>query len=180
VREDYVFFAASLWREAPECNRHRLNFVRACRAARGLELDGGFAPFRHGYEAAIEAVEGHLAPSRYAAREWIERTRASLVAFVAPGVHDCLTWRFAESLALGKAIIAIPPARELPAPLLHGVHAHFVRPTEAAVGEALEQIRRQPEYRACLEKNARRYYLDELQPRRTIERLYARAGASLR
>jgi glycosyltransferase involved in cell wall biosynthesis len=176
-RSDYVFFVSSLWREAPECNRLRLNFVRACMAAEGLEFEGGFAPFRHGFEAPTEQVEQRLAPRRYAIDEWLERTRASLVAFIAPGVHDCLTWRFAESLALGKAILATPPRRALPEPLVHGTHVHLVEETEEAASEALALLRRDVEYRRHLEKNARSYFVGQLAPARVIERLYRRADA---
>jgi hypothetical protein len=168
-----LFFVASLWREAPQANQLRGRFVSACRRVPGVEFEGGFAPFRHGFEVDVPELEHLRAPRRYPIAEFIAKLQRSAASFIVPGVHDCLTWRLGESLALGKAIIATPPARAMPAPLEHGRNVHFVDGSEAAIHDALQKICGDATYRRHLEREAREYYDRYLAPKSVVERLLA-------
>ncbi|HKI87076.1 MAG TPA: hypothetical protein VKA53_10060 [Thermoanaerobaculia bacterium] len=165
---DYAFFMASLWKKEGAINEARANFLRAARRAPGLTFEGGFAPRAGG---DVPGFEDLTAESRLPLKEYVARMKRSVVAFNTPAVSHCLGWKLAEFLALGKAIISTPLARELPAPLEHGRHVHYVDGSEGEVREALEILRRDHAYRAKLEQNARGYYETHLEPEAVIERL---------
>jgi len=169
-----LFFVASLWREAPTTSELRRRFVAACRRVPGTEFEGGFAPFlRHGFELASPEFADMRTTRRYPILEFIAKLQRSAASFVVPGVHDCLTWRLGQSLALGKAIIATPPVRAMPAPLEHGRNVHFVDGSEAAIQDALQKICADATYRGSLEREARAYYDAYLAPKAVVGRLLA-------
>jgi hypothetical protein len=168
-----LFFVASLWREAPMANELRRRFVVACQRVPGVEFEGGFAPFRHGFEIDMPAFGDMRTPRRYPEPEFVAKLQRSAATFIVPGVHDCLTWRLGQSLALGKAIIATPLARAMPAPLEHGLNVHFVDGSEAAIQDALQKICGDAAYRRQLEREARAYYDRYLAPRAVVGRLLA-------
>ena len=105
------------------------------------------------------------APRRYPILEFIAKLQRSAASFIVPGVHDCLTWRLGQSLALGKAIIATPLARAMPVPLEHGRNVHLVDGSEAAIQDALQKICGDAAYRRQLEREARSYYERYLAPK---------------
>jgi hypothetical protein len=105
--------------------------------------------------------------------EYLARTRRSAVAFNNPAAHGCLGWKLGEFLALGKAIVSLRLHRELPAPLVHGEHVHFVDDDVEAMREAVVRITGDHEYRAHLEAGARRWYEEHMAPPRVGERLLA-------
>jgi glycosyltransferase involved in cell wall biosynthesis len=112
-------------------------------------------------------------PRRYPIEEFILKLQCSAASFIVPGVHDCLTWRLGQSLALGKAIIATPLARTMPAPLEHGQNVHFVDGSEASIQDALQKICGDALYRRQLEREARAYYDRHLAPKAVVGRLLA-------
>jgi glycosyltransferase involved in cell wall biosynthesis len=77
----------------------------------------------------------------------------------------------AEFLRLGKAIISLPLSREMPAPVVHGQHAHFIDGSRDSIREAVLDIVADPDYRRHLEHSARAYYEQYLAPERVIARL---------
>jgi glycosyltransferase involved in cell wall biosynthesis len=81
------------------------------------------------------------------------------------------TFKLAEFLALGKAIISTPISRELPEPLCHGEHVHYVDGSVDALREAITKIAGDREYRTHLEQNAHDYYIRHLRPKIVVERL---------
>lgn len=166
-----LFFVSSLWPAAPMANELRRRFVAACVRVPGAEFEGGFAPFRHGFE--VDVRPDMQTSRRYPAREFIAKLQRSAASFIVPGVHDCLTWRLGQSLALGKAIIATPLARAMPAPLEHGRNVHFVDGSEGAILDALQKICGDTTYRRSLEREARAYYDTYLAPKAVVGRLLA-------
>lgn len=158
----------------PETERFRANFILACQDLPGVRFDGGFDPV-----APAEAFEfEHLTvPRRHSTREFFEKTRRSVVSFLCPAHEHCHSWRVAECFALGKAIVATPFKRALPAPPEHGRHLHYVDGSVASIREAVAYIRANPGYRRTLETNARLYYDEYLQPARVVERLLRHASA---
>jgi len=97
---------------------------------------------------------------RYTHTEFIQKTKASAVVFITPAVARCLSWRLGEYLALGKAIVATPIERLLPAPLIHGKHIHYVEASLESIKNAVQLICQDDAYRRKLEQGAREYYLE--------------------
>lgn len=175
---DYVFFSATLWKqEAARCNEYRSFFIDACRSVAGLRFEGGFCQ-----RWQLPGFEKYSVSHRPSHREYVEKTKRSTVVFNTPTVAGCHGWKLAEYLAMGKAIISLPPLRALPAPLVHGQQIHLVEPKVEAIREATRLILNDAGYRKQLEQGARDYYLKYLRPRSVIERLLeaARRPAAVR
>lgn len=163
----YVFHNAWLWKKHPEVNPPRAEFIRACRELDTVDFEGGFISRRR--DDMPEYSD--LTTVKYPLTEYLRNTKRSAVVFNNPAVHRCHGWKLAEFLALGKAIVSLPLAREMPAPLRHGEHIHFVDGSRAAIKEAVERLVEDRAYRERLESAARQYYLDHLTPRRVVSRL---------
>jgi hypothetical protein len=154
----YVFHASRPWRDRHEQTNHpRQRFFAACAAA-GVEVDGGF-------------LDDRLDLGTY-----IERVQRSAFVFNSPAVHRCLGWKLGEYLALGKAILSTPLSRSLPAPLEHGVHAHFVDDDVDSIRAGVELLLNDNSYRSRLECGAMQWYQAHLAPARVAERLVQAAN----
>jgi hypothetical protein len=172
-RRDYVFFNASVWEREPEANAVRARFMDAARSVPGIEFEGGLTP-----RSSARGTPGWSAPGlepylvrRYDPREYLEKTRQSAVVLNNPAYRDCHSWRLAEALALGKAIVSTPIRRAVPAPLLHGMHLHLVDGSVESFRGAIELLCSDDRYREHLERGARIYYEHHLHPRKVITRL---------
>lgn len=170
---DYVFFTAWAWAKHPEVNPPRAEFVRIAQRMPGLRFDGGFAPRRRGSMPELSDV---TAPSKFRFYDYLDRMKRSCVAFNTPAVHRCLGWKLGEFLALGKAIISLPLPGEVPEPLVHGEHMHFVSGDAAETSDALSRLRSDHAYRRKLERNARDYYERLLSPPAMVGRVLRSAG----
>ena len=171
VKDDFIFFSSSIWREeeAPGTNQCRAHFMEVCKSLNGITFEGGFSPPQYpGYE---ERYRTHLVANRYPFPEWLEKIKASMVVFNTPAVWRSHTFKLAEYLALGKAIISAPILRELPAPLVHGQHVHYVDGSVESIRDAVRLIVDDRNYRMHLERYAYEYYISHLQPIKVIERL---------
>lgn len=153
----YVFFAARPWApKHPEADAPRLRFLQAVQGLQGIRFEGG------------------LRETRVDLADYLASLRSSGVAFNSPAVHGCLGWKLGEYLALGKAIVSTPLGRDLPAPLVHGEHIHFVEDDVDAIRSGVEKILADDEYRHRLEAGARGWFEAELRPQAVIERLVSR------
>lgn len=168
-KADYIFHLSSLWVNDEETNCNRALFINICKELKNCTFEGGFAPFLPGHE--VKGFEDRMIKRRYLIKEWIEKTRCSCLVFNTPAVYRCHGWKLAEYLALGKAIISTPLTRELPSPLIHGHHLHFVKPQYDDIKKAVSFIVENTDYRLKLEKNAYHYYKEHLSPGRVIERM---------
>jgi glycosyltransferase involved in cell wall biosynthesis len=144
--------------------------MKACKSIPGVTFEGELF-MRPGYHAP--GYEGITQPKSAGHRTYIEKTKASCVVFNTPSVHSCHSWKLGEYLALGKAIISLPIIRDLPSPLVHGVHVHYVDGTPDSMREAVMLIREDAAYRARLEANAREYHDRYLAPAVMMKRLLA-------
>jgi len=167
-RNDYIFFAGSLWKREPETNTYRANFIRVCSSLEGIKFEGGFAPRTRN---DVPGFEDLTMIQRIPFPEYLRKLKVSSVAFNTPAVASCHGWKLAEFLALGKAIISTPLTRELPHPLEHGVHIHYVDGSIESIRQAVVDICGNPNYRRKLEENARKYYVAHLQPVQVIDRI---------
>jgi hypothetical protein len=172
-KSDYIFFNAALWEREPEANAVRARFLEAARSVPGITVEGGLTPRNsaRGTKTFGAPEYERLLSRRYSPAEYFAKTRDSAVVLNNPAYRDGHSWRLAESLAIGKAIITTPIARALPAPLLHGTHVHYADGSEKAFRDAVEQICNDHDYRERLEKNARAYYEAHLAPPVVMRRL---------
>jgi hypothetical protein len=172
-KDGYVFFNAAVWEREPEAAEIRSRFIDACRSVEGLRFEGGLTP-RHsargdrgfraiGYEEYVTR--------RYSPLEHFEKTRMSLVVLNNPAYVGCHSWRLGEGLALGKAIVSTPLVREVPEPLVHGIHIHYVDGSLESFRSAIRLISEDHAYRKTLERNARAYYEAFLSPAGVIGRV---------
>jgi glycosyltransferase involved in cell wall biosynthesis len=169
--DTYIFFSSTIWNEeqAPGTNQRRTLFLDVCKSLKQIDFEGGFSPTAVPDLASRYGM--HFTSKRFSLHEWLDKTRRSAVVFYTPAVWLSHTFKLAEFLALGKAIISTAISRELPAPLIHGTHVHFVDDSPESYRGAIELILKDSDYRAFLEQNARKYYLDNLTPERVIHRL---------
>lgn len=157
-KAEYVFHASRRWTGKHHgTNAPRERFLAACLRL-GISVDGG------------------LTDTRMSLASYIVRLQQSAFAFNCPAVHRCHGWKLGEYLALGKAIISTTLSRQVPAPLVHGEHVHFVEDTEDAIAEAVLHVMGDPQYREHLEIGARRWYEDHLQPAVVAERVLRTAA----
>jgi glycosyltransferase involved in cell wall biosynthesis len=169
---NYAFFSAALWGDGERGNHDRKLFIDACRSLDWLRFEGGF-------DKAVNTpkLPGYMMPFDRSHSEYLNKVKRSTVVFNSPARLDCHGWKLAEFLALGKAIISTPQVRQMPAPLEHGRHVHFVERSVESIREAIVLLCRDAAYRSRLEQGARAYYEQHLQPRRAIERLLERGRA---
>jgi hypothetical protein len=173
ARDDYIFFSATLWNEEQTSgtNLYRALFIQSCKSHPGVTFEGGLVPSSSWSSDNLNRYADCIRPKHVPFPEWLEKTKASAVVFNTPAVWSSHAWKLPEFLALGKAIISTPLARELPAPLVHGQHIHFVDGSLESIRAAVLLILNDRDYRHHLERNAHDYYLRFLTPNRVIERL---------
>ncbi len=178
---DYIFYNAALWEREPEANALRARFVEAARSVEGIRFEGGLTPrdsgrsTRNYYPAEYEPYVCR----RYTPQEYFAKTRISTVVMNNPAYAQAHSWRLAEYLAMGKAIISTPLARSLPAPLVHGAHIHYVDGSVEGYRSAIAEICYNDDYRSHLERNARAYYETYLSPTSVMRRIFRRARIDL-
>jgi glycosyltransferase involved in cell wall biosynthesis len=167
----YIFHSSSLWKNDPVTNSNRALFIDVCRSLPEVTFEGGFGPLLPGHP--VSGFEDKIQERRYTLGEWMEKTRHSSLVFNTPAVYSCHGWKLPEYLALGKAIISTALSRELPAPLIHGQHIHYVAADCREIKNAIERIVNDHEYRIYLERNARGYYDKYLSPENSIKSIMA-------
>lgn len=184
VRDNYIFHASTLWYNEfawTNTNMFRGEFLKACQKAE-LEIEGGLFYLGEG-EAILREMPDYarykteykdfIYEQRLSIDDYIRKTKESVVVFNTPAVCECHGWKLAEYLCMGKAIISSPLSRELPAPLVHGEHVHFVSSADE-IYDAILRIKGDVEYRQRLERGARKYYEEWLAPKVVINRIVER------
>lgn len=158
VRENYVFFIASLWPHA-NCltgtNRYRKMYIDSC-LKNGVHFEGGFWVTDTGHPQFKEFKQLTFT-RRYPLQEFVEKTQKSLFVFNTPAVHNCHGWKLGQFLAMNKAIISTPFQNVLPVDLEHGKNIHFVK-NEHDISAAIEKLVHDEEYRKKLEEGTKKYY----------------------
>ena len=172
--EKYVFFCSTLWysdewnKNDKGLNLRRANFIRACKSVGDLHFEGGLVsqPGRSSDDLFADC----LLKKPYSYNDWLDKTKRSSVVFNTPAFWDCHGWKLGEYLALGKAIISTPLSNDLPAPLVHGEHIHFIQDTSMeSLSEAIEKIVTDCQYREKLEHGARQWWDKYGTPEKSIE-----------
>ena len=140
-KRDYIFALASIWNEdeAPQTNQHRAVFIEVCKSLpRPITFEGGFVSSRPRQE--LGALGYHVLNKGAPFEEYLQKTKSSAVVFNTPAVWSCHGWKLGEFLALGKAIISTQLVRELPSPLIHGTHIHYVDGSRESISAAVELL----------------------------------------
>lgn len=181
VKENYIFHASTLWYNnfaSTDTNKYRGEFLLACQKA-GMEIEGGLFYLGESPTILKEMPEyanyktiykDFIYNKRISVDDYIQKTKSSVLVFNTPSVCGCHGWKLAEYLCMGKAIISTPLLRELPFPLEHKKHVHFVKSMED-IYEAVVSINKDEKYRRHLEHGARQYYENWLKPERVIQRI---------
>lgn len=169
-----VFFASSLWKQEPETNQFRANFIRACRKAKGIDFVGGFSPR---IQKDVPGFDELTMNKRIGFDQYIDLTKHSLTVFSTPAVKHCHGWKLGEFLAMGKAIISTALTRELPQPLVDGKHLLITDGSEENIAAKLEILQTSDELRKELETNALRYFNENLLPEKVVAAIVKRALA---
>lgn len=160
--KNYIFHLSSIWpnddweRNDPGFNEANSKFIVACNAIPELNFDGGLTFAKN--VSCSPSLAKFKCEGSVSVKEYLEKTRKSLVAFNTPFSNGSHGWKLGEFLALGKAIISLPLVNDLPEPLVHGENIHFVENNEEVIKEAILKIRNDDVYRAKLEKGARAYW----------------------
>ena len=168
--ENYVFFMASLWKRELQTNTYRANFIKSCRANAHIRFEGGFAPRT---KNDIRGYEALTTPSRIDMADYLKKTKDSFLVFNTPAVKDCLGWKLAEYLCLGKAILSTPLLRVLPKPLKDHVDLLYTDGTLEDITEKLNAIVLDTTLKHQLEQRAKTYFDRYLMPEVVIKRLIA-------
>lgn len=163
--DNFIFFASSVWAPEDTCNKYRSLFMNAASDMEGVIFEGGFTPPHRDDEVYSR---NYRICKRYKIIDYITLVKKSLVAFNTPAVLDCHGWKFGEYYALGKAIISTPIKRELPKQPKHGENIHFIDGSRASMRKALNTIQNDCEYRKHLERNAMKYFNENLSPKAAV------------
>jgi hypothetical protein len=185
VRHNYIFHASTLWYNkfaATDTNMYRGEFLKACKKA-GINIEGGLFYVNSDsvlqempdYPKYKEEYKDFIYENRLSMDDYIRKTKESVVVFNTPSVCECHGWKLAEYLCMGKAIISTPLTREMPAPLEHGKHVHFVNSVDE-IYDAVVKINSDEHYRKKLQEGARQYYEKWIAPEIVIQRLLEKVG----
>ncbi|TFV97238.1 hypothetical protein E4S40_00855 [Algoriphagus kandeliae] len=107
----FVFFSGSIWEKEKEANLMRAEYIRFCIENENIKFEGGLNPRRDGENQGYGDI---LNKKNYSPREFNKLSRKSIVGFNNPAVLGALSWRFAEYLNSGVAIISLPFKIDLP------------------------------------------------------------------
>ncbi len=169
---DYIFSINTLWfsnewiNTDKTVNWMRLNFYKAVSALVSFRTEIGFvySQKKNKNPDFQEYVTNKWIPKK----EYLRKTKQSVLVFNTPAWDLCHGWKIAEYLALGKAIISTPFHNELPVSLTHEKNIHFVSGSVDDIREAVQKIGTDAAYRTSLEKESRRYYEQYVQPKAVI------------
>jgi len=169
--KNYLFFLSTIWKGQPETNSIRRRFIEVAKGLKNTTFEGGFAPR---VLNDVPGFEDITVSKRYPFRNYLNNIKKSFTVFNTKVVLDCHGWKLGEFLILGKAIISTPLSREMPGPITHGREMHLIDGSEEAMLEALIKIKNDDAYRTSLEENARKYFLDYVEPVKMFKRFLSK------
>lgn len=103
--ENFVFFSGSIWRKEQKANLSRAEFMEYCIKNERIIFEGGFIPRNDGQNQGYEKL---LNSKTYSPRKFNQLIRKSILGFNNPAVLGAISWRFAEYLNTGVAIVSLP------------------------------------------------------------------------
>lgn len=168
VKKNYIYFVSSLWKKEKQTNKFRANFIKACTVNKKISFDGGFAPRS---KNDINGYEELTMIKRDSINTYIKKMKKSNVAFNTPAVTDCHGWKLGEFLCFGKAIISTEIKRKLPIKLIDRQHVLYTNGDITDIEEKINELLINNLLRKELEKNARKYFENELSPISIIKKI---------
>jgi hypothetical protein len=173
---DYIHFVCTPWKNDNATNDLRANFMRAAMSLPDMVFEGGFTPRPDGFDPGYDDLRAKPFESYPV---YMQKTQRSLAVFNNPSVKGCHSWKLAEYLCWGKAIVSTPLARKLPAPLVDGVHILYTDGSMEDMAGKLQLLRDDDDMRKTLEENAQGYYREHLAPEKVVGRVLREAGIPL-
>jgi hypothetical protein len=172
-----AIFAARTWvpTEVPplppqavvKMNDFRANCIRELREHLGARVTAGFAHSEHARECYPDCLLDPQFSSRR--RDYLRNLRAYSVCVSTAGLWDSTGWKFAEYVALGRAIVSEPIRFGLPGPMSPGEnYLEFTTPAQCAsrVAELLDDDAAR---QSMMQKNAR-YFAEYGTPQAVVAR----------
>lgn len=170
--DNYVFFVSTLWRGQDDCNRARINFIRACLrlSKEGLiRFEGGLIPDA---EQDFSGIEDIIWTDNVAYSEYLQKMQRSAICFNTPAYFGCHGWKLPEFFSVGKAVLSTPFVNELPIPLTHKKNVFFVNDSsEDELYRGIYTMMTDKTMRTQLEKGAMEYYSEFMSPKACVSLL---------
>lgn len=173
-----ALFLARTWdpEEIPRLDRARIEAlndtragcIRALRGALGRQFFGGFSRSAHALRRYPDCVVPETLSTRR--RDYLRLLRGFPVGVATTGLSDSIGWKFAEYVALSRAIACEPLRYELPGPMRAGRnYLEFATP-----GQCVERVGRlldDRDLRARMMHRNREYYLEYGTPEAIVARV---------
>ena len=175
LEENYVFFLSTLWyndeynKNDEGVNKRRLMFIESCKENSYIVFEGGL--LADGMEHTLD-FSHVVTKQKEKFKTWLNKTKKSVTVFNTPAFWNCHGWKLGEYMALKKAIISTPLYNDLPSPLIHGEHVHFIK--ENDVNDyylAIQRIINDVDYRNKLEENINSYWIQFGTPQKSLDLL---------
>jgi len=175
VDSNYIFSMSTLWYSDASVNNdegvnmQRYNFFEACNDIQNLTFEGGLV---YSLKRNMNPMfKKYIISARLPYDQYLLNTKKSILVFNTPAWNMCHGWKLGEYLSLGKAIISTELINDLPAPLEHGKHIHYVKGEVDDIKKAIREIAGNSDYRQTLQEGAYQYYLKFVQPTRQMKLL---------
>lgn len=160
VKQPYIFFAGSIWKNEPEANMGRSEFIKACKRIENIEFEGGLMGRSDGNNFQFHDV---LSQKKYSPKQFSKKSAQSLVGFNNPAVLGAVSWRFADYLNRGSAVISLPWQIEMPEYPLHGKEIHMIENIEEVEG-SLRFLIKNNDYRNRMAKGGKEFFIRNCDP----------------
>ncbi len=180
-KDNYVFALNTLWYDPltyNTTNRLRGVFMRTCQ--RYFErFEGGFFFIGKGVVKQFPAYSEYqseygdlLFSQRMSPNDYLKKTKESFIVFNTPSVLGCHSWKLAEYLAMGKAIISMPLNNIMPGDF---EDVCLFATNEEKIEVNVLQLKSREDLRQRLKKEARNYFEQYLAPDTVIGRILEKA-----
>lgn len=162
-----VFFINSIWKKEGKTNTNRALFIESCKNNPNIHFEGGFAPRSNGDNLEYDSL---IYPKKVPLKIYIKKIKRSAFVYNTPAVLSCHGWKLAEFLALGKAIISTSHYNKLSENLVNNKHLIYAE-NALELDEAIKKIIADPDFKAELELESKKYFDQYLAPAKVINRL---------
>lgn len=158
------------YQDTHETMEARAHVLWALKRELGDQFVGGFMPGPYAGEMYADLVM-HGPSDR---QSYINMIRAHRIAIYARGVRNSPAFKLAEYLANSRCILAEPIATRLPRDLVDGRELIYWRDTDDLIAKC-RQLLSDVKLQRRLSENARRYYEEQVDPPRQIQRFFQEA-----
>jgi hypothetical protein len=153
-KKNYIFFSSSIWKNEPETNNIRAEFIRYCKSDKRIDFEGGFIPRSDGNNLDFEAELNQI---KYPPKTFSKLSKKSKIVLNNPAVYGAVSWRLAEYLNQSLFILSYPFKIELPIPLKHEKDVYYVEQS-SDYDEIFEKVFNKPNYHKSIAKNGKDYF----------------------